>query len=110
MGQDRSHHWTPDEFRAHGHEVAAWVARYLEEVEELPVQTSVAPGWVREQLPPSPHVAAEGFADVLADLDRVVVPALTTWRHPGWFASFPTGPSGPSSLADPTESALMRAR
>src|SRR3546814_17850663 len=106
MGQDRSHHWTPDEFRAHGHEVVEWVARYMEEVEELPVQTSVAPGWVREQLPPSPPVAAEGFADVLADLDRVVVPALTHWQHPGWFAYFPTGASGPSILADLVSSGL----
>ena len=40
-----SYHWTPEEFRRHGHEVVEWVARYLETVEELPVQSPVAPGW-----------------------------------------------------------------
>jgi aromatic-L-amino-acid decarboxylase len=106
MGADRSPHWTPDEFRRHGHEVVEWVARYLETVEDHPVQSTVAPGWVREQLPPSPPEAPEPFADVLADLDRVVVPGLTHWQHPGWFAYFPTGASGPSVLADLVSSGL----
>ena len=106
MGADRSPHWTPDEFRRHGHEVVEWVARYLETVEDLPVQSAVAPGWVRDQLPPSPPEAPEPFAEVLADLDRVVVPGLTHWQHPGWFAYFPTGASGPSVLADLVSSGL----
>jgi aromatic-L-amino-acid decarboxylase len=101
-----SYHWTPDEFRRHGHEVVEWVARYLETVEQHPVQSPVAPGWVREQLPASPPEAPQPFADVLADLDRVVVPGLTHWQHPGWFAYFPTGASGPSVLADLVSSGL----
>ncbi len=96
----RTFHWTPDEFRQHGHEVVEWVARYLETVDERPVQSPVAPGWVRDQLPASPPQDPEDFAHVLADLDRVVVPGLTHWQHPGWFAYFPTGASGPSVLAD----------
>ena len=106
MAADRSPHWTPDEFRRHGHEVVEWVARYLETLEERTVQSTVAPGWVRDQLPASPPEAPEPFADVLADLDRVVVPALTHWQHPGWFAYFPTGASGPSVLADLVSSGL----
>jgi len=101
-----SYHWTPDEFRRHGHEVVEWVARDLETVEELPVQSPVAPGWVRDQLPPSPPSAPEPFAQVLADLDRVVLPGLTHWQHPGWHAYFPTGASGPSVLADLVSSGL----
>jgi aromatic-L-amino-acid decarboxylase len=101
-----SPHWTPDEFRRHGHEVVEWVARYLETVEGRPVQSAVEPGWVREQLPSSPPTAPEDFADLLADLDRVIVPGTTHWQHPGWFAYFPTGASGPSVLADLVSSGL----
>lgn len=103
---DRPLHWTPDEFRRHGHEVVEWVARYLEGLEDRPVASSVEPGWVRAQLPPSPPEEAEPFADVLADLDRVVLPGVTHWQHPGWFAYFPTGASGPSVLADLVSSGL----
>ncbi|MGK2948920.1 MAG: pyridoxal-dependent decarboxylase [Acidimicrobiales bacterium] len=101
-----SPHWTPDEFRRHGHEVVEWVARYLETLESLPVQSPVEPGWVRAQLPPSPPNAPDDFADLLADLDRVIVPGTTHWQHPGWFAYFPTGASGPSVLADLVSSGL----
>jgi aromatic-L-amino-acid/L-tryptophan decarboxylase len=100
------YHWTPDEFRRHGHEVVEWVARYLETVEALPVQTGVEPGWVRAQLPASPPEVPEDFGTVLADLDRVIVPALTHWQHPGWFGYFPTGASGPSVLGDLVSSGL----
>jgi aromatic-L-amino-acid decarboxylase len=101
-----SYHWTPEEFRRHGHEVVEWVARYLETVEELPVQSEVDPGWVRDQLPSSPPERPEPFDSVLADLDRVVLPAITHWQHPGWHAYFPTGASGPSVLADLVSSGL----
>jgi aromatic-L-amino-acid decarboxylase len=101
-----SYHWTPDEFRRHGHEVVEWVARYLETIEDHPVQSQVEPGWVRAQLPTSPPAAPEGFDSVLADLDRVVVPGLSHWQHPGWYAYFPTGASGPSVLADLVSSGL----
>jgi aromatic-L-amino-acid decarboxylase len=101
-----SYHWTPDEFRRHGHEVVEWVARYLEAVEQLPVQSDVAAGWVRAQLPASPPAAPEPFDAVRADLDRVIVPGLSHWQHPGWFAYFPTGASGPSVLADLVSSGL----
>ena len=101
-----SYHWSPDEFRRHGHEVVEWVARYLETIEERPVQSEVAPGWVRDQLPVSPPSQPEDFAAVLADLDRVVMPGITHWQHPGWHAYFPTGASGPSVLADLVSSGL----
>jgi len=83
-----------------------WVASYLETIEDRPVQAAVAPGWVRDQLPASAPDAPEDFEDVLADLDRVVVPGLSQWQHPGWHAYFPTGASGPSVLADLVSSGL----
>lgn len=82
------------------------MAHYLETLEERPVQTSVEPGWVRAQLPPSPPETGEAFADLLADLDRVVLPGISNWQHPGWMAYFPTGASGPSVLADLVASGL----
>ena len=101
-----TYHWTPDEFRKNGHAVVEWVARYLETIEDHPVQSGVDPGWVREQLPGSPPEQPEAFDAVLADLDRVIVPGVTHWQHPGWFAYFPTGASGPSVLADLVSSGL----
>lgn len=100
------YHWTPDEFRRHGHEVVEWVARYLETIEDRRVQSGLEPGAVRRQLPAMPPEAPEDFAAVLADLDEVVVPGLTHWQHPGWFAYFPSGASGPSVLADLVSSGL----
>ncbi len=58
------------------------------------------PGWVRDQLPAQPPEHPEPHAAVLADLDRVIVPALTQWQHPGFFGYFPANTSGPSALAD----------
>lgn len=106
MAAPTSYHWTPDEFRRHGHEVVEWVARYLETVEDRPVQSAVEPGWVRAQLPAAPPEAPEDFSAVLADLDRVVLPGVSHWQHPGWYAYFPTGASGPSVLADLVSSGL----
>ncbi|MET0728990.1 MAG: pyridoxal-dependent decarboxylase [Acidimicrobiales bacterium] len=106
MAPGTTYHWTPEEFRRHGHEVVEWVARYLETVEDHPVQSQVEPGWVRDQLPAAPPERPEPFGDVLADLDRVILPGLSHWQHPGWFAYFPTGASGPSVLADLVSSGL----
>ena len=101
-----SYHMTPDELRRWGHEVVDWVADYLAAIEEYPVVPDVAPGDVRSWLPPDPPERPEPFADVLADLDRVVVPATTHWQHPGFHAYFPANTSGPGILADIVSSGL----
>jgi aromatic-L-amino-acid decarboxylase len=95
-----SFHMTPDEFRRQGAAVVEWVARYLETVEEHPVQSPVAPGDVRAALPPHPPRHPEPFDDVLADLDRVILPGITHWQSPNWFAYFPANNSGPSILGE----------
>jgi aromatic-L-amino-acid decarboxylase len=95
-----SYHMTPDELRRWGHEVVDWVADYLATVEQHPVVPDVAPGEVRSWLPPSPPERPEPFGDVLADLDRVIVPGTTHWQHPGFHAYFPANTSGPGILAD----------
>jgi aromatic-L-amino-acid/L-tryptophan decarboxylase len=88
---------TPEEFRAAGHELVEWCARYLEAVSDARVQPDVEPGWVRSQLPASAPVAPEPFAALLADLDRVVLPAVTHWQSPRFMAYFP-GNTAPAAV------------
>ena len=80
---------TPDEFRKHGYEVVDWVARYLETVEDLPVLPSVEPGEIASLLPDEAPEQGEPFEALMADLDRVVMPGVTNWQSPHWFAYFP---------------------
>lgn len=105
-GPRPSYHMTPDELRRWGHEVVDWVADYLATVEQHPVVPDVAPGDVRSWLPPRPPERPEPFAEVIADLDRVVVPATTHWQHPGFHAFFPANTSGPGILGDIVSSGL----
>ncbi len=95
-----SPHMTPDEFRAHGHEVVEWVASYMERVGELPIVPSVEPGEIRARLPDAAPEQPESFAALLRDLDEIVLPGITHWQSPGWFAYFPANASPPSILAE----------
>jgi aromatic-L-amino-acid decarboxylase len=93
-------HMSPDEFRRHGREVVDWVADYMERVGDLPIRSSVAPGDIAARLPPTAPEASESFDALLADLDDVVIPGITHWQSPGWFALYPGNASGPSILAE----------
>jgi aromatic-L-amino-acid/L-tryptophan decarboxylase len=91
---------TSDEFRRHGYAAIDWIVSYWDRLDTLPVTPPVRPGDTAALLPPAPPTDGEDFAAMLADLDRVVVPGLTHWQHPGHFAYFPANTSGPSVLAD----------
>jgi aromatic-L-amino-acid/L-tryptophan decarboxylase len=91
---------TPDEFRRHGYELINWIADYIEGVGERPVQSGVAPGETRAALPEHPPLKPEQFDAVMADVDRVIMPGVTNWQHPGWFAYFPANNSYPSILGE----------
>jgi aromatic-L-amino-acid decarboxylase len=91
---------TPEEFRRHGHALIDWIADYVENVESRPVASAVEPGDVRRALPEHPPAGREPFESVLSDLDRVVVPGLTHWQHPSFFAFFPGNASYPSILGE----------
>ena len=93
-------HMTPDQLRRHGHEMVDWVADYLERVGDLPVLSQSAPGSVRAALPPHPPERPEDFATMLADVDRVVLPGVTHWQSPSFFAYFPANSSGPAVLGE----------
>lgn len=91
---------TPDEFRRRGHEAVEWVARYMERIEDYPVRSTVQPGEVRSALAPSPPAAPESFDAVLADLDRAILPGITHWQSPNFYAYFQANGSGPSILGE----------
>ena len=91
---------TPDEFRLHGYALIDWITDYIEGVEQHPVAAQVQPGDIRAMLPEHPPTAPEPFANVLADLDRVVIPGLTHWQHPSFFAYFPSNTTYSSILGE----------
>jgi aromatic-L-amino-acid/L-tryptophan decarboxylase len=93
-------HMTPEEFRRRGRDVVDWVADYMERVGDLPIKSHVAPGDIAAQLPLAPPERPESFDTLLADLDDVVMPGITHWQSPGWFAYFPANISAPSILAE----------
>ena len=88
------------DFRADGAAALEWAARYLEGVRELPVLSRVEPGAVRSALPVAPPEEPEPFAAVLQDLDDVLLPGITHWNHPRFFAYFATSGSEPGILAE----------
>jgi len=88
------------DFRADGAAALEWAARYLERVPELPVLAQVQPGELSAKLPASPPERPEPFAAVLRDLDELIVPALTNWQHPRFFAYFAVTASEPGILAE----------
>jgi aromatic-L-amino-acid/L-tryptophan decarboxylase len=96
----------PDEFRRHGHALVDWVAQYMARVGELPVQSKVEPGDVRALLPSAAPEDPEPFELLVRDLDAVVLPGITHWQSPGWFAYFPANTSPPSILAELVTAAL----
>jgi aromatic-L-amino-acid/L-tryptophan decarboxylase len=79
---------------------ADWVDAYLRRVADLPVATDVAPGATRERLPASAPERAEGFDALLRDLDEVILPGITHWNHPRFFAWFANTGSEPGILAE----------
>jgi aromatic-L-amino-acid decarboxylase len=96
---------SPD-FRRDVAAVAEWVAGYLERVGELPVLAQVEPGAIRSRLPTEPPERAEPFASVLRDLDEILLPGVTHWNHPRFFAYFATSGSESGILAELLTAAL----
>ena len=91
---------TPDDFRQQGYALIDWITEYLEGIEQYPVASRVEPGDIRAALPEHPPTDAEPFGDVLADLDRVLMPGITHWQHPSFFAYFPANTSYPAILGE----------
>jgi len=89
-----------DEFRRQGHALIDWIAEYYSRVETLPVLSRVQPGEIRAQLPPIPPQQGETFDEIFADVERLILPGITHWQSPNFYAYFPTSTSGPAILGD----------
>lgn len=91
---------TPEQFRAAAERALAWATEYLAHPERHPVLSRVAPGEVRRALPDAPPVAPEPMEIILADFERTIVPGITHWNHPGFFAYFGITASAPGIVAE----------
>ncbi len=97
---------TPEEFREAGHSLIDWIADHRNTMEERPVRAAVQPGDVRKALPATPPRSTDRIEDVIADLDRVIVPGSMMVQHPMHFGWFPSNASLASVLGDIASSGL----
>ena len=97
---------TPEAFRRYGHAVVDWIADYQSRVESFPVLSQVKPGQVRAGLQASPPVHGERFDALLKDVENLILPGVTHWQSPNFFAYFPCNASGPGILGDLLSSGL----
>ena len=91
---------SPEDFRRAGHALIDWIAAYRQRVETLPVLSQVKPGEIRAALPASPPDQGEPFAAMLADVERIILPGITHWQSPNFYAFFPGNSSGPAVLGE----------
>jgi aromatic-L-amino-acid decarboxylase len=96
----------PAEFARHAHDVVDWIARYLAEPERYPVLSRARPGEIRAALPDSPPQTGESLGTILADFERTILPGVTHWNHPGFFAYFSISSSAPGILGEMLTAAL----
>ena len=101
-----SYHMTPDAFRRHGRAMIDWIAGYMERVEKYPVLSRVRPGEIRAGLPAEAPQQGEPFEAILADVEPLIMPGITHWQSPNFFAFFPANGSGPAILGDLLASGL----
>lgn len=97
---------TSQDFRRHGHAVVDWIADYFERIESLPVLSQVQPGQIRASLPSQPPSSGESFDDILSDVEKLILPGITHWQSPNFFAYFPANASAPAILGDLLSSGL----
>jgi len=102
MNMDNKHsiHMTIDEFKNNGYKVIDWIAEYYQNVDSLPVLSQARPGDIRGQLPDHPPEDGETFEAVLADMNEKILPGVTHWQSPNFFAFFPCNSTGPAILGD----------
>ena len=96
----------PEAFRKEAHRIADWIADYFADPERFPVLSRVQPGDIRTALPTSAPEQGESFDAIFADFERVILPGITHWNHPGFFAYFSISGSGPGVLAEFLAAAL----
>ena len=100
MSESPSYHMSPEEFRRQGRAVVDWIADYYERIESFPVLSMVEPGQIRASLPAEPPPKGEPFEAILQDVETLILPGVTHWQSPNFFAFFPANASGPAILGE----------
>jgi len=100
LSNEKSFHMSPEEFRRHGHAAVDWIADYYSRIESFSVLSQVKPGEIRASLPARAPEQGESFEAILADVEKLILPGITHWQSPNFFAYFPCNASGPAILGD----------
>jgi aromatic-L-amino-acid decarboxylase len=100
MPEEKNYHMTPEEFRRYGRAAVDWIADYYQKIESLPVLAKVEPGQIRSSLPTQPPEQGEPFDAVLQDVTDLILPGVTHWQSPNFFAFFPANVSAPAVLGE----------
>ncbi len=106
MTEEKSFHMSPDDFRRYGHAVIDWIADYYSKIESFPVLSGVEPGQIRASLPQNAPTKGEAFDALLGDVQKLILPGVTHWQSPNFYAYFPCNASGPAILGDLLSSGL----
>src|SRR3954468_2185807 len=97
---------SPDDFRRHGHAVVDWIADYYSRIESFPVLSRAKPGEVRTSLPANTPVQGDSIEAMLLDVEKIILPGITHWQSPNFYAYFPSNTSAPAILGDLLSSGL----
>ncbi|MFQ5795454.1 MAG: aminotransferase class V-fold PLP-dependent enzyme [Candidatus Bipolaricaulia bacterium] len=100
MSAEKSFHMTPEEFRQYGRAVVDWIADYYQNIESFAVLSQTQPGQIRASLPSEPPLQGEAFENILRDVEELILPGVTHWQSPNFFAFFPANASGPAILGE----------
>ncbi|MCK4923139.1 MAG: aspartate aminotransferase family protein, partial [Bacteroidales bacterium] len=95
-----------DEFRKHAHELVDWMADYLSEIDSFPVKSQLNPGEIISSLPTEPPLDSEPLENIMTDVNNIIMPGVTHWQSPNFYAYFPANSSYPSILGEMLTSTL----
>ncbi|MEN8116228.1 MAG: pyridoxal-dependent decarboxylase [Bacteroidota bacterium] len=103
---NKNYHMTPEQFREEGKKIIDWIADYYENIEKYPVLSQVQPGEVKNTLPDNPPKKGESLDEMMRDIDEKIMPGITHWQSPNFYAYFPANTSFPAILGDLVSSGL----
>jgi len=106
MNNKETIHMSINEFKENGYKVIDWIADYYENIESYPVLSQAKPGELRTTLPKNPPQDGEKFNNILAEMNEKIIPGVTHWQSPNFFAYFPCNSTGPAILGDLLSSGL----
>ena len=104
--ENKNYHMTPDQFRTEGKKIIDWIADYYENLEKYPVLSQVNPGDIINSLPENPPQKGETVEEMMKDIDEKIMPGITHWQSPNFYAYFPANTSFPAILGDLVSSGL----